>query len=385
MVLVVRVRVLPPHSRRRRQGLPRRRRLPGRRRIALPFHPTFHSRFDWGARFRQHLREHFCRLQRRRPTVQDDIPGSWFVPGALRGDGAARERDQDPSREAAPQEAREPGGVVSDSLREVIVVPDVPHEFDGHPAKIHQDLARVLIENYSNPGDIVLDPFAGIGTIPRIAKNLGRDGVGIELEEKFVSRANEIGVDLIKGSARDSGSLMEGRLVDLVLTSPPYGEAIGRSGDRDPAKTARAKADYEKKRFGRVLSRHSVYGVHPENLGSLPFRRRSADCFEAAMPGVVSEILSVLRPGGIAAWVVKDQRWGRKRLGSIDLFAFFREASERAGCVYVGRRVAVLPDRLITQWQRVNASRWGIPIPNAEHVVVVRKPGRAPSPRRSGR
>ena len=105
----------------------------------------------------------------------------------------------------------------------------------------------------------------------------------------------------------------------------------------------------------------------------MPLRKQNRICFVEAMPEVVQIIANALNAGGRFVCVVKDQRLGRKRLGSFDMFAFFRECSENAGLIFEGRRVAILPDRLITQWQRVNAARWGIPIPNVEHVLVMRK------------
>ena len=38
-----------------------------------------------------------------------------------------------------------------------------------------------------NPGDVVLDPFAGSGTTLAIAKRMGRSGIGIELNPEYAS------------------------------------------------------------------------------------------------------------------------------------------------------------------------------------------------------
>lgn len=43
------------------------------------------------------------------------------------------------------------------------------------------DIVDRLITRYSNPGDVVLDPFSGLGTVPVRALALGRQGLGVEL------------------------------------------------------------------------------------------------------------------------------------------------------------------------------------------------------------
>lgn len=52
---------------------------------------------------------------------------------------------------------------------------------DPHLAPFPDELARRCILPTTLPGDVVLDPFSGSGTVPRVAGELGRRGVGIEL------------------------------------------------------------------------------------------------------------------------------------------------------------------------------------------------------------
>jgi len=59
-------------------------------------------------------------------------------------------------------------------------------EYEKHPTqKPTALLERVLLAS-SNPGDIVLDPFSGTFTTSAVARSLGRDSVGIEIDEEYM-------------------------------------------------------------------------------------------------------------------------------------------------------------------------------------------------------
>ena len=47
------------------------------------------------------------------------------------------------------------------------------------------DIVERLIRRYSNEGDVVYDPFAGLGTVPLVANRLGREGRGSELNPGY--------------------------------------------------------------------------------------------------------------------------------------------------------------------------------------------------------
>ena len=60
-----------------------------------------------------------------------------------------------------------------------------------HPTQKPVSLLAYLIQTYSNPDDIILDPFLGSGTTVVAAKQLGRNYIGIEISEKYCSIARE--------------------------------------------------------------------------------------------------------------------------------------------------------------------------------------------------
>lgn len=60
----------------------------------------------------------------------------------------------------------------------------------GHPATFPDTLASDHIQSWTNQGDIVLDPFAGIGTTLQAAKLLNRRYVGIEVNPDYIKIIN---------------------------------------------------------------------------------------------------------------------------------------------------------------------------------------------------
>lgn len=51
----------------------------------------------------------------------------------------------------------------------------------AHPCEFCPDVVSLIIEKYSEPGDIVLDAFCGTGTVPGEADRLGRRGIGCDV------------------------------------------------------------------------------------------------------------------------------------------------------------------------------------------------------------
>lgn len=60
---------------------------------------------------------------------------------------------------------------------------------ENHPCPLPEKLLERIILTATNAGDIVLDPFSGTGTSAVVAKKLGRNYIGIELDSKYVSFA----------------------------------------------------------------------------------------------------------------------------------------------------------------------------------------------------
>lgn len=55
----------------------------------------------------------------------------------------------------------------------------------GHGATFPEELVTKIIDNFSEPGQVVLDPFMGTGTVGEVCKNSNRHFIGIELLDNY--------------------------------------------------------------------------------------------------------------------------------------------------------------------------------------------------------
>jgi DNA modification methylase len=110
-----------------------------------------------------------------------------------------------------------------------------------HGAVFPVKLAERLIKMYSKEGDTVFDPFMGIGSTAIAAHNLGRHAVGIELNPKFATIANnwlndvnglfssEMYYKIVNDDCRNMLQHVREDKIQVTVTSPPYADFIQRS------------------------------------------------------------------------------------------------------------------------------------------------------------
>ena len=111
--------------------------------------------------------------------------------------------------------------------------------------------AKFILEYYTNPGDIVLDPFSGRGTRPVITSFLGRFYRGydtctktIELNWKLLGeKLNNHGAVLFHGDGTELEFEVD-NTIDAVFSCPPYYEIEKYSGEPgDISKAGREEFD----------------------------------------------------------------------------------------------------------------------------------------------
>ena len=59
---------------------------------------------------------------------------------------------------------------------------------EKHICPLQLEVIQRCIELWTNPNDIVFDPFAGIGSVPYVAIRMGRRGIGSELKESYYNQ-----------------------------------------------------------------------------------------------------------------------------------------------------------------------------------------------------
>jgi site-specific DNA-methyltransferase (adenine-specific) len=64
-------------------------------------------------------------------------------------------------------------------------------EAKGHPAPFPCELVRDHIKSWTNQGDIVFDPMCGSGTTARVACEMGRKYIGIDISKEYCEMARE--------------------------------------------------------------------------------------------------------------------------------------------------------------------------------------------------
>jgi adenine-specific DNA-methyltransferase len=108
----------------------------------------------------------------------------WVKPYAS-GTGFVAYRHESAYLLAKGRPQRAAGDLIADVL---------PWDYTGnrlHPTEKPVSAIAPLIEAFSRPGDLVLDPFAGSGTTAVAAKRAGRRYVAVELEARYCAIAEE--------------------------------------------------------------------------------------------------------------------------------------------------------------------------------------------------
>ena len=109
----------------------------------------------------------------------------------------------------------------------------LPPEWQDDDVRFPDALVAHFVQEWTEPGDIVFDPFAGFGTTLRVAEAMGRVSVGLEYDARRVDYIRTLLSNpkaIIHGDARQLASYALPQF-DLLITSPPY---MQRDDPTDP-------------------------------------------------------------------------------------------------------------------------------------------------------
>jgi DNA modification methylase len=107
-----------------------------------------------------------------------------------------------------------------------------------HPAVFPIGLPAHFIELLTHKGELVLDPFVGIGSTLVAAQDLDRNATGFDIQEKYVGKSMErlsqrrlipnAQQIAIADYAENIPQYLEPETVSLCITSPPYPHFLTR-------------------------------------------------------------------------------------------------------------------------------------------------------------
>jgi len=199
-----------------------------------------------------------------------------------------------------------------------------------HGATFPEKLANRLILMYSKKGDLVLDPFLGTGTTLEACKNTQRNGIGIELNDRFIPYAKEvikqktitenIQLKVIKDDCRNLLNHVSKESIQLMVTSPPYANFIHKSiADREQThKTSLIKLENK--------SAVNPYGDKKEDFGNLEYSEFLKETKE-----LMKKLFLVTKIGGYNVWVIKDYRDTKNKIPYISFHSDLAKIGEEAG------------------------------------------------------
>jgi len=100
----------------------------------------------------------------------------------------------------------------------------LPAEFQDQDLRYTEELVAHFLRQYTRPGDVVLDPFAGYGTTLTVAEAMGRVPYGIEIDTRragYIRSRLQRPAGLIHGDTR---KILSYQLPPIAfsITSPPY-------------------------------------------------------------------------------------------------------------------------------------------------------------------
>ncbi len=188
-----------------------------------------------------------------------------------------------------------------------------------------------MLQRYTEPGDLVLDPMCGSGTTIDVCNDEGRDVIGYDI--------NPTRPDILQNDARHIP--LDDHSVDMVFIDSPYGDNVN-------------------------------YNDQPGNIGQFSAELNQ---FYDELRNVAEELFRVLKPGKALGWLIGDQ-WVRRLFTPVGMYIYQMLVDD----------VGFIPIDWIVVARRNQSSNTGLWAYRArhhnfylrghKHLLLVRKPER---------
>jgi len=196
---------------------------------------------------------------------------------------------------------------------------------DIHPAVFPVALPAKCIELFTHKGELVLDPFAGIGTTLMAARDLERNAIGFDLKKEYIgftekrlsqqaliTNTKQIAV---YDDAKNIPNYLEENTVSLSVTSPPYANMLNR-----PRKNKSLRGNLRNNKHYKKIQQ---YSKDPNDLGTMEPKK-----FAEVLGEIYKGILPLHKPGAHCVINITDLWWENKR---IPIHLYLIESMEKAG------------------------------------------------------
>lgn len=167
---------------------------------------------------------------------------------------------------------------------------------DIHPAVFPIALPKKCIELFTHEGELVLDPFVGIGTTLIAARDLRRNAVGFDLNQKYIDftnkRLKETNLPLFKEETKQIAicddainipRYLENETVALCVTSPPYANMLNHE-----RLNKSLRSDLRNNKHYKKIQQ---YSTNPRDLGTMKIKE-----YIEALAEIYEGILPLLKP-----------------------------------------------------------------------------------------
>lgn len=222
-------------------------------------------------------------------------------------------------------------------------------------------LMRELIEFFTKPDGLILDPFAGAGGTALGAYLAGRKSVNVELNPESIAIYQRVCQieniephEFIEGDCREVLATFPSDSFDFIATDPPY------SPELEQTMSGKANAPYDRQ---NRKSSYVTYSDDPRDLS----KSEDFDTYFRTMTEIGQELLRVLKPKRYMAMILRDAYQNSQYIPTSAIIA---QRYSTIGWVFKGEKIWYQTGARIRPYGYPNAF-----VPNIIHqnILIFRK------------